>query len=385
MNEKIYDYVVIGGGIAGLYANYKLFNNNKDGILLEAESYLGGRAKEIMFHGKLIRLGAGIMDEKNIHLLKLLNKLNVEYSSFFSKTTTFLEPFDMKTAIKQIKTIYNTHKKKVTNITSLEFLNKYFDKNFVKEFLANCEYRDFLHSDIGYFINYYDIGDMSHETHKVLTCKWIDLIDKLKLPNCICNHKVNKIIKLSNKMFKIDDKYIAKKIYLSLTLKPLVKLTSNLINFNYNDYIGTVEFVRIYTYHKTPYDQTKIGHYNIVNNQLEKIIKITPNILMASYSDDKGARYWKNISKQSKIIQIKKVEEKLKELNININKVDDVIIQWWDEGVHYYRPFRGKTINYVIKKLSQPIKNMYVIGEIVSKKHGWVEGAIQSVNWKIKD
>jgi hypothetical protein len=28
---------------------------------------------------------------------------------------------------------------------------------------------------------------------------------------------------------------------------------------------------------------------------------------------------------------------------------------------------------------------MYVIGEIVSKKHGWVEGAIQSVNWKIKD
>ena len=384
MNEKTYDYIIIGGGIAGLYANYKLVNANKNGILLEAESQLGGRAKEIMFHGKLIKLGAGIMEDENTHLLKLLKKLNVEYSSFYSETTTFLASFDMETAIKQIKKIYNSNKKKIKNITSLEFLNKYFDKDFVKNFLSNCEYRDFLHSDISYFIKYYDIGDMSHLKHKVLSCKWIDLINKLKLPNCICNHKVKKIIKLSNGMFNIDNKYIAKKIYLNLTLKPLVKLTEKLINFDYNDYIGTVEFVRIYTYHKSPYDQTKIGHYNLVDNQLEKIIKITPNILMASYSDDKGARYWKNISKQSKSIQIKKVEEKLKELNININKVDDVVIQWWDEGVHYYRPFRGKSINYIIKKLSQPVKGVNVIGEIVSKKHGWVEGAIQSVDWKIK-
>ena len=32
-NDKIYDYIVIGGGVAGLYANYKLANNLASSLL----------------------------------------------------------------------------------------------------------------------------------------------------------------------------------------------------------------------------------------------------------------------------------------------------------------------------------------------------------------
>ena len=67
-----------------------------------------------------------------------------------------------------------------------------------------------------------------------------------------------------------------------------------------------------------------------------------------------------------------------------INKVDDVEICWWEEGVHYYKPFGKHTMAQVIKKLTKPTKGIYVIGEITSKKHGWVEGAIQSVDSIIK-
>lgn len=381
MNEKVFDYIVVGGGVAGLYANWKLGKKNKVGLLLEKESDLGGRLLEIMFHGKLIKLGAGIMAEHNIHLLKLLNELKIKYISFNSTTNTiFNDFFDMELAIKQIKEMYMKNKEATINMTSIQFLKKYFSPDFVKKFLANCEYRDFLESDIRYFIKYYDINDMSHLTNKVLLGNWIDLINKLKLPNCITNFEVNKIIKLENGLFKINNQYITKKVYICTTLKPLDKLIGPLIDFKYSDFIGTIPFVRIYTWHSKPYDQTKIKNYNLVPNELDKIIKITPNILMASYSDNASATYWKPISFMDKKSQIKNVEKKLQELNIGINKVDDVEIAWWDEGVHYYKPFGKASINDVIKKLLKPTKGIYVLGEITSKKHGWVEGAIKSVD-----
>ena len=34
----------------------------------------------------------------------------------------------------------------------------------------------------------------------------------------------------------------------------------------------------------------------------------------------------------------------------------------------------------IINKLINPYPNIYICGEIISKKQGWVEGAIQSVD-----
>jgi hypothetical protein len=83
----------------------------------------------------------------------------------------------------------------------------------------------------------------------------------------------------------------------------------------------------------------KLEHYNIVKNQLQKIIPYGDNILMASYSDNKNAQYWKNILNYDKNTQIKFVQNKLDELNLNISKIDDIIIKYWNEGVHYVKPF----------------------------------------------
>ena len=384
MSNQIYDYVVIGGGVAGLYANWKLTKSGAQGILLEKESDLGGRLLEVMFHGHLIKLGAGIMAENNVHLLKLFKELKLKYQTFQSEIKTLLEPFDMKKAIKQIKSTYKTNKLESKNLTSIQFLRKYFPAQWVGKFVANCEYRDWLESDIGYFIKYYNINDMSHEPYNVLLPNWSELIGKLKLPNCICNYTVKKISKLPNGLFQINNAYLAKKIYICTTLKPVDKLLGQLINWSYSYYIGTIPFVRVYTWHTKPYNQTKISHYTIVPSPLEKIIIINKNILMASYSDNSGAKYFKSLISQSKKTQIKKVEKKLQELSIGIDKVDDVEICWWEEGVHYYKPFGNKTMNQVISQLTKPIKGIYVLGEITSKKHGWVEGAIQSVNSIIK-
>ena len=262
-----------------------------------------------------------------------------------------------------------------------EFLIKYFGSKFTNEFIVNCEYHDFLKSDVEYFIKYYDINDMSHEPYNVLIIKWMDLINNLIKKNCINNVEVMKIDKTNN-IFNVitkDNNYQCKKIIFATSLKPLIKLSKNIINTNvidYKNYIGTVPFVRIYCYYKNGYTDN-LSHYTIVDNKLQKIIKINDNVLMASYGDSANALYWNKVKKLNKDKQIKIVSKYLEELNVK-GTISDVVIAYWDEGIHYYKP--TKDLHKTIKTLSKPAKNVYVIGEIISYKQGWVEGAIESVN-----
>ena len=119
---------------------------------------------------------------------------------------------------------------------------------------------------------------MTHSKYKVLIIKWLDLINKLVQKNCLNNVEVlNIILDKSNKdnLYKIktnDNEYLCKKIIYAVSLKPLMKLSKNIININYNKYIGSVPFVRIYCYYKNGY-QTTLPHFTIVNNKLQKIIK----------------------------------------------------------------------------------------------------------------
>ncbi len=379
----MYDYIIIGGGIAGLYANYLLSTKGKNGILLERNEHFGGRAFEMDFHGTLIKLGAGIMADHNKHLLKLLKELNIKINSFKSTTETNFNIFDMGDSICEIKNTFEENKKNIKSkgYNMKEFLIKYFGSTFAKEFILNCEYHDFLKSDVEYFIKHYDISDMTHEPYNVLVIKWIDLINKLVKKNCYNNVEVLKVEK-DNNIFNVivkDNIYQTKKIIFATSLKPLIKLSKNIINNNvidYNKYIGTVPFIRIYCYYKNGYTDN-LSHYTIVDNKLQKVIKINDHVLMASYSDSSNALYWNKVKRLGKEKQIKIVSKYLEELNVK-GTINDIVIAFWDEGVHYYKP--NKDLHKTIKTLSKPAKNVYVVGEIISYKQGWVEGAIESVN-----
>jgi hypothetical protein len=379
----IYDYIIVGGGIGGLYANYKLSNKGYNGLLLEKNNNFGGRVFEMNFHGSLIKLGAGIMADHNTNLLALLKKLNIKVNSFKSTVETNMKIFDMADSICKIKNTYEKHKKIIKNkgYTVKEFLIQYFGSNFTKNFILNCEYHDFVNSDVEYFIKYYDINDMTHEPYNVLMIKWLDLINKLVKNNCHSNITVLNVTKNNNTFNVItkENTYQCKKIIFATTLKPLIKLSKNIIKLNYKKYIGTVPFVRIYCYYKNGYTDN-LSHYTIVDNKLQKVITINDKLLMASYSDSSNALYWKKIKTLSKEKQIKIVTKYLAELNIK-GTINDILIAFWDEGVHYYKP--TKDLHKTIKNLSKPAKNVYVVGEMVSYKQGWVEGAVLSVDMNL--
>jgi len=392
----MYDYIIIGGGIAGLYANYLL--RNKKTLLLEKNKYIGGRGIEIKFHNKNIKLGAGIGELHNKHLLKLLKKLKIKYN--IGKGTinySFTSKFNINEAIKKIIKKYKELKDKnsddIKYLTIKQFIIKHFGKTFFIQYDKIAEYNDYHNFDITYFMKYY-IKDQTNTPYKLFYLSWTDLINKLKElnPRIKTNYEVKSIKYIQNiqteqnSYYLIDNKIKTKNIITAVTVNTLDKILQktnlNIPNLNipkYNNYIGTIPFIRIYTYHKNGH-KLNINHYTIVDNILEKIILIDENIVMISYSDNKKAVKLYKMYKENKNKFITKLEKYAKEVLNQDVKIDDIYVKFWDEGIHYIKPTKDIELKTLIKKLQNPLPNFYVCGEMLSYKQGWVEGSIESVD-----
>ena len=387
----MYDYIIIGGGIAGLYMNTKLLPKYKT-LLVEKNNYLGGRAVQTKFHGENIKLGAGIAAPDNKYLLKLLDRYNINYNIYDAKINLqFNTTFNMDEAIKKIIKKYKQIKKEKNNdIYKLDvehFIKKYFSNNFFNEYNKIAEYKDYLKSDLTYYIKYYPINDHNPTPYKLISLQWTDLIYNLykyiqqNNGHIKLNTIVNNIIyDKNNKYFIINNKYTTKNIIFAITLNSLNNIIrqTKLLNINYNKFIGTIPFLRIYTYHKNKHN-INIDRYSIVDNKLEKIIIINDKILMISYSDNDNALYWYKLYNENKEKLIDKLTELCKKTIGQDITIDDIKFVYWNEGIHYFTPTKKNTLKNIINKLSNPNDNIYVIGEMLSYRQGWVEGALESV------
>ena len=82
----IHDYIIVGAGVAGLYAGYKLSKKypRKNILILEANNKhgLGGRAGNDTFYGTSVVTGAGVgRKDKDDLLIRLLKELHIHTAS----------------------------------------------------------------------------------------------------------------------------------------------------------------------------------------------------------------------------------------------------------------------------------------------------------------
>lgn len=70
-----FDYVIVGGGISGLYAAYLLNKSKQSFCLIESRSELGGTWKSIPYKNSLFELGPNTIVDSSIDLQELIDDL----------------------------------------------------------------------------------------------------------------------------------------------------------------------------------------------------------------------------------------------------------------------------------------------------------------------
>jgi len=380
--------VIIGAGIAGIYTAYILITvykiNKNNIIILDKNNYIGGRCLEKSFHDTKILLGSGIFEINNTHLIKLLDNLNIKYSSFTSNMITKLDVSD------RIKT-FNNYKQQIiktytenksfidsNNLTFRQFILYYFDNNFLNTFLEITEYSDYLESSVYFAIYIYDIDNMfisPNQTLYYINNGWSELFNKLlnfiNKDNIILESSVNYISKNDNyfslkysKNNQIIDINNISLLFVCADLS-IKNITFNNIDVSFLNNIGSCPFFRCFAYSKDEIPPEK-NKKRKLNSFHDKQIPMNNNVIMYIYSDNDKAYTCNNIFINNPSTNTLN--------NILKENYDDYIWKYWDHGVHFYK--NNNLYNY-----NRQTDKIFFLGEFTSHKwQGYMEGAILSVD-----
>lgn len=366
----VYDHIIVGGGMAGLYCSYKIKGNN---ICLEADR-LGGRASEREIGGETVKIGGGICESTNTHLFSLLEKFKINKIKLKGNIDDKLigENFVMNDAVEKVKQMYSQTGKQNKSVD--EYLLEYFGKEFTESYYKYSIYNDYKFQDINDYILRYTIDDEIRDEYEYYVFNYNELSSKLSTNTIF--EKVN-TIKKCEKYWKVNN-YKGKKVIMCTTV---LEAQHFFPNYHFLNQIGHVPFCRIYTYHTEKVDLGK--GVILVNNQCKKIIKMSDHVVMSVYCDSENAAYWERKLSKDKIL--KTLAKKLPFLP----PISEYLFAHWNVGVHYFKPEEGNDDNAIdmrkiwLTKNMNPEEGLYFAGEYFSERQGWVEGAISSVDFLI--
>jgi monoamine oxidase len=410
MSNKIYDIIVLGGGIAGIYTTYKLLQKNPtlSILLLEASDRFGGRIHTITKYG--IEAGAGRFSSKHRHLLQLIKELGFEDKKMKSKSSFQYFPirekdihtYDLQEMLEIL--ISASKLEKMTYLQSVS-LTEYAETIFTKEELK------YIHDSFGYYselviMNAHDAIQLMKQLNEKNTFYSLQgglsqiieaMIDRIKQikPNQQClkkNHLVldinretetdesfysvytenNKIFQ-GNKIIAALPKQAIEKITVFKTLKPYLKK------------IECAPLCRIYS--KFAPIKGKQWFEDLskftTNNNIRMVIPINreKGMIMISYTDNKFAKYWNTLYEKEGIEKVnEQIAKYLREsIQIEIPKPIETMVYYWSCGVGYWGIDADS--HEISQLMKRPFENeeIFICGEHYSEKNQqWIEGALET-------
>lgn len=401
--KKIYDYVVIGAGIAGL--TYAFRNKSNNFVILEKNDYIGGRIKNIKWNNSFISLGGGVFLPSHSYVMDLCRQFGIsttKYTSVYHLTdlngsipNNPLYYKDFEIIYKSLIKKYYKHKEEIKkqNLTFTQFLQLYFPYSVYETIINNSLYSTNFNADPGLFLENEFLFDclkikdseICYINEKNDTYTGYDfIINKIIEQIGIDNVKLNSVvteIKSNNDLYEIilnKDIILTKKIIFATDINSNIKINlSNQIKClfkNIYDSIGYEPYIRIYSYHAKGHN---LSHTCRTRGLIGKTIIINKNILMLCYNEsDKALELHNLLKNMDKEEQIETLYKLFKNHNIDITKPDDIYIQFWNVGMHFCKP--NFNIDIHLDNLKKNF-NIEIIGEIVAKSHGWVESALSTV------
>lgn len=405
----MYDIIIIGGGVSGLYNYMKLIkhDSNLKIKLFERNDYFGGRicqyeentlGTQYSFPEGAARFNTN--HTKTIKLLesfKLLNtsneKPNIASIEFIDSNNQFTSKFNNKDGFYYIDIVLKMAAKYSPNE-----LQQYTFQDFASIFLNKYEL-SFLLTASGYsgqlkHMNMKDASvlfskhirpDLKYYGGKyhLLIQKLVEFIKKNKgllqlntnIKDVIYHNKKDCFKLIYNNTF-----CYSKKVIFSVPKNSLLKFSSlKPIQCILQNSVSCKPLCRVYAiFKKDDIWFQNINRKVVTNNPLRYIIPINKEngLIMISYTDDVYTNYWKNIQHKKKETKNAIVKLVKKTFNIDINPPHKVFTFYWDCGVAYWNKNieSSHTSNYLIN----PLPNLFITGENYSLTQSWVEGALDT-------
>lgn len=403
----VYDFVIVGSGIAGLYSAYKILQISPNSSILILEknkkAWLGGRTSNIDFYGANIVTGAGIGRQKKDRLLiRLLDDLQIPHRKYnvVKNYGPGVIAVDVNKIMNYLKTMYNKEPSLYKGRTFRDFAINILGESVYQNFVISTGYTDYENADIHDVLYYYDMDDNSSKL-EAFSVPWKKLIDDIIKWLLYYNVTIKSSTNVT-KLNRIDDckeicgfivscengeKYKCRKIVIATTISSIHKLFPE-HEFPIYKQIHGQPFLRLYgkfSGKSALLMKNNIKTYTIVSGPSYKIIPIDikRNVYMIVYNDNSGSVFLKNHLRNTATNRklFARLLEKSLGLPFDSLHLDAIIDFYWPIGTHYYGPLSSEYKNRpdFIKKAQHPINGVVVVGEAVALHQGWVEGALDSV------
>lgn len=398
------DFIIVGGGLSGLYCAYQLNKKYPDKTItiFESDEELGGRIRSHQEKGFHVEKGAARFSETHKRLLQLLDELNLkdEMLPIPSKTSYIYRgkkcSYDLKEKIAEIvgqsKHIPPKELEKVTLYQLCVLLfgsdeaNKIqalfgYDAELIRLNAYAClqMFQDDLLGDPQYYILKGGLTQMIEALRDSLGKKV-----EIKLGSQVTEVSERRVEVTIDKK---SEKYSALHIICALPYLALRKLEY----FKGIDEIHSVKPIslcRIYA--KYPLKRGKPWFHDLqkttTDNYLRYIIPMdaSEGIIMY-YSDLYVADMWRNWNNVSKDLLTQMIHRELRELypDKEIPLPLKIETYHWKTGVHAWRP--NFDYQEIANKMIKPTKDhIYVVGEAYSQHQDWMEGCLESSDRLLK-
>ena len=393
----MYDIIILGGGISGLYLGIKLLQKNKSVLIIEKTNRIGGRIQSIQYKNEIIEAGAGRFSECHKNLFLLLKKYNL---------------FDKKYPIEKYSQVVLMNQPELSNNIE-DYYKIIFDKskNYKDEYLANKFTHEILLEILGSkkLVNHcislygYD-GDILYSNaicglnmlacdyyskqFYVLTVGLEELIKRMKDDflqlggKFQLNTLIQNIYNSNNNQYLLESKnqkYLCNKLVLAIPPKAIQNLKPMNLPLDFLKFTRPIPLLRTYFYYNVSNPLIAKLRKIITDLDIRFIIPINDHLIMISYSDSITASNWYNLYYEDQNRFYEKIlEEFYRVTGIKLSKPDKTFMEYWNEGIYVWTPGFNyiKHYNHIIN----PLPNLYICNEGVSKKQAWIEGSLLIAN-----
>jgi len=426
--STIYDTIVVGGGIGGLYASYKLQqkHNTKTKthniLLLEANNRLGGRIYSTTKDNLTYDAGAARFHDKQPKIMELIEefKLRSKLIILSNKVKLIPTPKDKYIKYPYFHYIVNIHNiindisdlvekgkikdQELIDNSLLDLIEKHFNKKYpdiatifeeVYEYWSEISIMNSKDA-LKLFKEDFNGENRFYTLYGGLT-QLIEHLEKALKIDIETGYQVKSITKNADGTFSVNNKYTCRNLVLAIPKHALIELDYLNKRKDVKALLNTVEetpLCRIYAkYPKTILNYhtwfNRLPKTSLPGSRLKFMIPISyaHGLIMISYTDGKYAKYWKRILEDKNINLKDKIYDETVKTFPNIEEIPKpawITDHYWEYGAGYWKV--GINSDDIATKILKPIEedNIFICGENYSRHQAWIEGALETAHNIVK-